>query len=431
LTPFLPGTTSALVPGRTFFFGTHTLTVEVVDNSGYCSRIEVKVNIVQFTLERNLLVVDDDIDDQSAAGLDAGVYPTDAEHDAFWLEMVSEVAGFDPEVDMIATGVGVNIPLVKLAQYKSILWVVGADVNLQSSPPQLLYQYILHRQKNPPPGSTGSSRQKPNVLALTMAAGGHIMVAGKHPIQLVINRQWKGLRFPLIFVHELEGDQINPPPATTDPLIGDLSFAYRELCLETMDFGFTNETRVRKRNATSGKVRYCPLDFLRPVGTNNERDDTMREAWPIDPNFQTLTLRPEVSLPGRFYEATSRGLDVEVYNPAYFRRNSGKPGACDYVPPTPRPCFQPIYGLGSNDTLEPTYHQPVAFWTSAFANRVADVPGAVGARSVVFGFPPVLIKPAEFQPAMNYVLFNEWKLPRGSSVATLRAAAERLGASRE
>jgi len=38
----------------TFFFGTHTLTMEVQDNSGYCSRVEVKVNIVQFTLERSL-----------------------------------------------------------------------------------------------------------------------------------------------------------------------------------------------------------------------------------------------------------------------------------------------------------------------------------------------------------------------------------------
>ena len=41
---------------RTFFFGTHVFTIEVLDNSGYCSRVEVRINIIQFTMERNLLV---------------------------------------------------------------------------------------------------------------------------------------------------------------------------------------------------------------------------------------------------------------------------------------------------------------------------------------------------------------------------------------
>jgi hypothetical protein len=65
LTPFVG--LVATVPARTFFFGTHTLTMEVQDNSGYCSRIEVKVNIVPFTLDRNLLVVDDYTADEGAA----------------------------------------------------------------------------------------------------------------------------------------------------------------------------------------------------------------------------------------------------------------------------------------------------------------------------------------------------------------------------
>jgi hypothetical protein len=62
---------------------------------------------------------------------------------------------------------------------------------------------------------------------------------------------------------------------------------------------------------------------------------------------------------------------------------------------------------------------------------VADVPGAVGARSVVFGFPPVFIAEAEFRPVMDRILFDEWKLPRGTNAAAQRAAAERLGAAPE
>jgi hypothetical protein len=102
---------------------------------------------------------------------------------------------------------------------------------------------------------------------------------------------------------------------------------------------------------------------------------------------------------------------VEVYNPQYFRTPF-----CPYVPANTRPCFQPIYGLGCFDTLELTYNQPIAFWTSAYADHVAGVPGSVGARSLVFGFPPVFLPPAEFKPAMDYVLFTEWKLVRSSSL---------------
>jgi hypothetical protein len=179
-------------------------------------------------------------------------------------------------------------------------------------------------------------------------------------------------------------------------------------------------------------VTYCFLDYTRPVGSNSERDDTLREAFPLDPNFPTLTIRPEVSGVDDFYAAAARGLDVEVYNPQYFRRNSGRAGACDYVPPEPRPCFQPIYGVGSNDPMEPTYHQPVAFWTSVYADRVAvDAPGAVAARSVVFGFPPVLMTPTEFKPVMNLILFDEWQLPRSANAAAVSTAADRHGAPRE
>jgi hypothetical protein len=171
-----------------------------------------------------------------------------------------------------------------------------------------------------------------------------------------------------------------------------------------------------------GKNQYCRIDGVRPHDgfSTSLRDDTMREAHSLDPNFPSLALRPEAAAPGKWYDPAVRGLDVEVYNPAYFRKGSGVTGSCDYVPVAPRSCFQPIYGLGCFDTLEPTYNQPIAFWTSAYANHVADVPGSVGARSVVFGFPPVFMPPDDFRPGMDYILFNEWKLPRG---ANLKATA--------
>jgi hypothetical protein len=436
LTPFLPGTRNATIPARTYYYGTHTLTMEVVDNSGYCTRIAVKVNIVQFTLDRNLLIVDDDInDDQPASGwANGGLSPNDQEHDQFWKDMVSEVSGFDPDIDMVDTKLQ-YLPLTLLAQYKSIIWTVHGDRTQQRGLP-LIYSFIAHRQKNPPENlqSTGG-KVSPNILALAMAAGSHVMIAGKHPVQNVINRSNSGdlgLRFPLIWVYELEGAQkFDNPPEPGDPLIGDLSFAFRELCLETMDFAVIDVNTITRRSSGNNR-QYCPTQAARPKnGTaTSARDDGMRSAYPIDPTFPTLTLRPEAAGPGKWYAPSLRGVDCEIYNPFYFQRGSGQVGSCQYAEP-PRSCFQPIYGLGSTDTTEPVYHQPIAFWTSAFADRVANVTGAVGARSIVFGFPPVFVNPSEFQQVMNKVLFDEWKMPRGAGAASAVAGAAASGATPE
>lgn len=411
LTPLPCPTCIVGVPPRTFFFGTHTLTMEVVDNSGYCSRVEVKVNVVQFTLERNLLVVDDDnTDEQPGQGWGGtGVGPTDAEHDAFWIDMTSDVSGFDPVIDMVDTKLGF-IPLSKLAQYKAIIWDVYGDVARQRGLP-LIYNYISYRQKNPPANAVAGSGGKsvPNVLALTMAAGGHIMVCGNQPIENVASRVYtKGVKYPLIFLYEMDGLQTGTGPSqdNIENPIGDQCFGYRELCLETLDFSVLGSGIPRSTK------QYCRVDFLRGRTGVPARDDNMRTAISLDPNFPTVGLRPEAAAPGKWYDPAARGLLVEVYNPAYFRKNGG----CQFVPTTTRSCFQPIYGLGCLNTLEPVYNQPIAFWTSAYADRVADVPGAVGARSIVFGFEPAFIAPDELRPGMDFVLFNEWQLPRRTNI---------------
>ncbi|MDH4036352.1 MAG: hypothetical protein OEX18_03400 [Candidatus Krumholzibacteria bacterium] len=404
------GRVTAKTPARSFFFGTHVFTAEVIDNSGYCSRVEVKVNIVQFSLERNVLVVDDFSADNEVlqAGwtnpLGRGILPSDAEHDAFWLSMMDNVLGFDPTLDMVATQLGSNIPLTKLANYKSIIWSVYGDVATREATklPEL-YRYILHRSSSG--ASTASGKVTPNLIALTMAAGGHILIAGQQPVQNVIPRSQNTPRFPFIFLYELEDPQTGTPDI--DDPSGSTDFSYRELCLETLDLAYMTNQRLRNK-----ADNYCRVVSTIRSQFGSLRDDTMREARPIDPNFPLLQLRPETAAPGKWHDPAVRGLDVEVYNPQYFAT------FCRYVPTSPRSCFQPIYGLGCNDVNEPTYNQPVAFFTSTYANKVADVPGAIGARSAVFGFSPVMFNPDQVRPAIEYILFNEWKLPRKATTAS-------------
>jgi hypothetical protein len=421
-TPFIGSI--AHTPGRSFNFGTHTFTAEVIDNSGFCSRIEVKVNIIRFTGTRNLLIIDDyrsdEVPGQSGWVLTNGGVPNDAEHDQFWIAMVSDLDGFDPGVDMIASSVDRDLPLTTLAGYKNIIFSVYGDVDTRAvSDLPLLYTYIQYRSRRPPPNPPGacsdgggvSGKVLPNLISLAMQAGVHVLIAGNHPIQNTLSRTVSpSVRWPAIPLYEFErgSTQQGTAPTDVENPPGGHSFPVQDLCVDVIDYGFQSNSRMRVRGGgVVTNQRYCNVSGVRtPNPATSRRDDTMRAGIPADPNFPAITLRPEVAGTGRLFAPTSQGIDVEVYNPAYFRN------LCQFVEPL-RPCFQPIYLLDCLDHAEVTYQQPVAFWTGAYQDVVSeDIPNAVGARSVVFGFPPVYFTPGEIKGAIEYILFDEWQLPR-------------------
>jgi hypothetical protein len=429
-TPFI--SSIATTPARSFNFGTHTFTAEVIDNSGFCSRIEVKVNIIRFTGERNVLIVDDyradEVPGQSGWAATNGGVPSDAEHDNFWKDMVSNLEGFDELRDMIQTSQDRELPLTTIAGYKNIVWSVYSDLDTkQISDLPMLYTFIQYRSKRPPANSGGacsptggvSGKVLPNYVGLAMEAGVHMLIAGNHPVQNVVPRFGTfAVRYPVIPLYELEPGNVQtgsgPDPEDIDNPPGDLSFAYKAVCVDVIDYGIMTNQRVR--GGTGTNRRYCAVQpAWRAPNASSRRDDGMRSGIPADLNFPPISLRPETSDPGRLFAPESQSIDVEVYNPAYFRIGQ----ACQYVPAQPRPCFEPIYLLGCLDTAERTYQQPVAFWSSTFANVVAeDIPNAVGARSAVFGFPPVYFNPGEIKPAIEYILFDEWQLPRKQQSAS-------------
>jgi hypothetical protein len=98
VTPFVGE--AAQSPTRTFFFGTHTFFLEVIDNSGLLTRASIVINVVPFTMERSVLVIDDWEENSVGFQKNLGVIPSDKEHDAFWADVVSEVADFVPAVDI-------------------------------------------------------------------------------------------------------------------------------------------------------------------------------------------------------------------------------------------------------------------------------------------------------------------------------------------
>jgi hypothetical protein len=383
-----------------FEAGVHVFSLEVQDNSGYVTRMEIKLNIIRFSMQKNVLLVDD-FNEGSRSGwynpYSNGVLPNDNEHDRFWNEMLDGVLGFDPASDVIEARGGQLVPLSRFAEYKTVIWSVRGHVDQRDNYP-LLHDLVLYRPKAT--GEEAGGKVFPNLITLFMAAGGKMFICGEHPISMTVNKEYAPrLRYPVVFKYELDPryssqedwpDAELPPPA-------DESFTWQELCLETMDFAVTEIRRRRNEEV-------CPIVSLRSVPPNGLRDHSLRSAMPLDDGFPPLELRWEAAAPGRAYDPGVKGLNTEVYNPAYFF------GSCTLVWGS-RNCFEPIYGLGCFDTGEPVYRQPVAFWTSALTETPINSRAATG-RSVVWGFAPVMFKPEQVKPAIEHILFDEWGLPR-------------------
>jgi hypothetical protein len=309
------------------------------------------------------------------------------------------VDGFVPDIDMVEVSSDNPLPIVKLAQYKNVIWDVYGGYSLLSTSYPSLHSVIRFIPENSTVPIVG--RIQPNLLALFMAAGGHVMLCGYQPTTMVMIVDQK--RFPFIFQYELLGDQDGNYNDQIDSPVGANSFAYRELCLDVLDIAFTSFDILRQSRDNG-----CGVTHVRTV---NPIRDGLRECLPIDLNFPTLTLRPEVGEPGLVYAPDRSGLNDELYNPnpsnpLYFN--------CGQLNLGPRDCFEPIYGHGCLNQSSAIYMAPNAFWTSVFAHVVprVDAGVAVAARSTCWGFEPAYMDTTQAREALEYIILEEWKLPR-------------------
>lgn len=398
-TPFPSGRESAASsPPKVFHFGSHTFNVEVTDNNGLKSRVEIKVNVFAFTMEKPLLMVDDFEPNSPGLHLTNGEVPNDEEHDAFWDYVLGDVVGYSPAVDAISVRSGYPTPGLKLAQYKSIIWDVqgGHDLNWNVRPKFFDLVRFLPKDWSPSAGV----KVEPNFLLLFLRAGGHLMVCGHQPLTQVLPLSWIGprLRFPVILKYESPGDQDGNyvDQIQSGNAIGDETHAYRDACVNVLDVAYFN----RPGNL---RTRYesCAVDKLR---SEDRRTEGLREMLPLDPRFPRLDLRREVAGPGLSYAEDVKGLSSEMYNPPYF-------AFCGVAElQLQRPCFEPIYGHGCLDEASPLFNAPVAFWSSTYADITPDEEGGVPARSVYFGVEPFYFEPSQVKEMMEIILFDEWEL---------------------
>jgi hypothetical protein len=386
-------------PTRTFFFGTHTFDVEVIDNNGARSRVEVKVNYVQFTMNKSLLFVDDYNPTSTGIVPTNGAVPNDAEHDAFWREVLGDVADFSWDDDAITVKGGQAISIVKFADYQSVVWDAYGGYSTSSAARPLLYDLIRYRPKVVTGTNFAAGKVQPNLLSLFMRAGGHLMLCGLQPLTQVPVVSTASYKYPFIFKYELGGDQDGSyaDQIQSGNAVGDQSFAFLDACVNTLDLAYSGFGQIRNRNNNG-----CGVELIRQV---DPRNDGMREARPLDPAFPLLQLRPEVAAAGRAFAPETKGWNSEVYNPAYFN-------FCNIAETaSPRTCFEPIYGHGCLNTASVVYNAPVAYWGGTYASVVPEG-GGLPARSAFLGFEPYYFNPAQVREMMGTILFDEWNLPR-------------------
>jgi len=425
LTPFVGS--EACSSMRTFFFGVHNFYVEVVDNSGYPSRVAIRINIIPFTMQKPLLIVDDWIEGSpSSTGWTRsnGALPSDVEHDNFWKDMAADVDGFNPDIDMVGVGSGTGlteVPIQIVANYQTMIWTTQGD---QTAPApgtgSILRDLIVWRDPEQP---VQSGKIQPNIAALFMAAGGHMMIVGEKVMTGVIPR-FPGsaiVVYPIIFRYELAGDQDGSYAGRNDVGkfgVGQDSFAYRDCCLNVLDIAYlSGNLQVRRPpNQQKPPGTGCPVDQMRDHAKTSPPNSTTDgiTAVDVDPEadlpFPRLEIREEAAGEGRWY--ATAGLNSDVYNPEYFNDRTacgGSGGVAEMVPR--RSCFQPIYRMECRNQSSVVYGATVAFWTSRYADRIPDV-GGVAARSCVFGFHLVFMDPVEAKQAVDLVLFDEWHLQR-------------------
>lgn len=113
--------------------GVHVFYVRARDVSGSVSLAVLIVNVLEFPMDRDLLLVDDSLDRS---------LPTDEEHDAFWASLFDDSGRFEETERFIYSVHGANdtfslspLPpkLSELGRYRTIIWAcAGAGYNGQS-----------------------------------------------------------------------------------------------------------------------------------------------------------------------------------------------------------------------------------------------------------------------------------------------------------
>ncbi len=375
-----------------FQTGVHTLFVEAIDNSGAITLGMIELSLVPFTMERNLLWVDDFRSTNTFTQIDYN-FPREDEHDTFWLGHCARAAGFDASRDVYDVyysygGMPPGLPVI--LKYKNIAWTFNSDLTTSC------YDDII--RFTPESMISWGSTLMRNSLLVFLAKGGHLITEGMSEkaagLAAVLPAVEAPRGFPLNLKCEFLGNQ--------DGCEGDTSsvnsYPYKDYCitmLDKIDGAFRTDSDMPIR-------RIRNFDCMYP-GAVKSADEW--HTW-VPGMPDNLNLWSEILVYPRYYSPNMPSPNpggftpVEVYDPAYWmNRNLVRSQSC----------FHPMYRMKSKNMVSVLNNQAVALWVTKYADVVPYVTSgvAVAAPSAHFGFELWFFDRAQVSQIID-VMFGTW-----------------------
>jgi hypothetical protein len=378
----------------TWYSGVHTLYVRCVDNSNSETLGQIELDIVPFSMDRNLLWVDDFYSTNDFQQIDYAV-PREDEHDNFWLGHCNRTIGFDPARDVydaVYGGYNSAPPKISLiGRYKNIIWTFNADLSTS------MYDDII---RFTPESMIGQSAIPINFLAIFLAKGGHLITEGRSDklagLAAILPVVQSARGFPLNIKCELLGN--------TDGCEGDTSsvnsYPYKDYCITMLD----KIDGPLRTDSDMPMRRIRNYDCMYPGAVRTT--DAWNDSVPGVPS--RLDLWSQILVAGRYFapnEPSPRpgGFTyVEIYDPAYWMTQNGV---------TSQKCFHPIYRMQAKNTSSALNNTTVAVWVTKYAKIVPEVDSgiAVAAPSAHFGFELWFFDHTQCNTLMD-AIFRKWQI---------------------
>lgn len=369
---------------RTLYSGSHTLYIEVIDDGGRITRARIEIEIIQFTMERTLLWVDDAAFNET--NNPAKLYPKESEHDAFWIDICGRAEGFNADRDIYdVSAVNLEPPkITTIGRYSNIIWTYGAATETAWN------QVIPYT----PESMIGQAAQLTiNYISLFLAKGGHLLSSGYE------SRSSGGLTDAFIVATLLPATfKFDMSPVDAEDTSGVNSMPYKDYCVQAVDQVVGN---------------FRTGEDMAPGVTRNIERDAMRYAWrdrddPVTQSLiglpDTLDLWSEITCSVCFFNPVVRGFTyVEVYDPQYWLDFKLIPGNLG--------CFHPMYRMAARNAISPLNRQSVGLVLTKFKDQFEgreDI-NFIPAYSFHFGLPLWFFNRSDVNAIIN-VIFNEWQI---------------------
>ncbi len=376
----------------TWYSGVHTLFVRVIDNAGTETLGQIEINIVPFTMDRNLLWVDDF---PSSDFVQVNyMLPNEKEHDDFWLTYCKRTAGFDQARDVYDVYYVNNArpPLISyIGRYKNIIWTYSSALDNGCWDNVILF--------TPESQVTAGAKLTVNYLSLFLAKGGHLLTEGNSERTggLAACLPTLAQSYPMSLKCEITGNRTGCEGDTS----GVNSFPFKDYCISMLD-------KILGTIRTDEGMPPRKVKNFDCMANGYRTTDAWHDSIPGFP--ERLYLWSNVTLPTSYFYLNPPLTDsrpggftlAEIYDPKYWM---------DQNYTRNQPCFHPIFRMRSKSTLSVLDKTAISVFVTKYADVVPDAETGieVAAPSFHLGFELWYFNRAQVDSIMN-TIFREWQI---------------------